>query len=606
MLSSLKHRGPDNTGEYHGKSGKKKIFLGHQRLSIIDLSKEGNQPMMTADEKVVIVYNGEIYNFQDLKSEFLQEYRFRSNSDTEVILYMYEKFGIDFIGYLEGDFAIALLDRTRSLFFLIRDRMGVKPLYYYYGNNQNDLIFGSELKAITSSGINAAINQAVIQQFFVFKYVPGNNTLVSEIKRVPPGSYMKYDLKDGKLEQKFYWVLEKRTEYQRMSYSDAKAVLRSLLEKAVKSRLISDVPVGTFLSGGLDSSIIASIVQDRYDIRHYCARKSIADLKAEGTTSDGFYAQKYASEKGLNLDFLDIGGDEADRDLIRKTIFYSDDLIADGSQIPSYLITQKASESSKVILSGMGADELFLGYAGHQLTLMSLLLEKFPVFLNRFISSMLSGINQGRGHFLAYRRYLHRIGKYQNYPDYKFGFLNIVGDFENSLSVYEGDREQQTAFFNHYFSGSDNRFDSLFRFEMENFLVKNLHYLDRMSMANSVESRVPYLDHGIVEFAYSIPRTYKLSNSGKAKKILKDSFRKDIPGNILNRRKAGFGMPLRSIFKKESNVDKLLEKDFFSSFHGFSIDSINKVISNHISGKEDNSSIIYALVSFQEWYKMNF
>jgi asparagine synthetase B (glutamine-hydrolysing) len=215
-------------------------------------------------------------------------------------------------------------------------------------------------------------------------------------------------------------------------------------------------------------------------------------------------------------------------------------------------------------------------------------------------------VNQGKGRFLAFRRYIHKIGKYGNYPNYKFAILNLVGDFENSCSVYSGDKESLIHTLSDYFPKDEDTFDALFRFELENVLVKNLSYTDRTSMANSVECRVPFLDHRLIEFAYSIKRSYKLSNTGKSKRILKDTFKSQLPSYIVNRRKAGFGMPLRSIFSSESKVNHLLDISFFSNFNHFSIDNIDKIIKNHISGKEDNSSIIYALISFQEWYKLNF
>jgi asparagine synthase (glutamine-hydrolysing) len=233
-------------------------------------------------------------------------------------------------------------------------------------------------------------------------------------------------------------------------------------------------------------------------------------------------------------------------------------------------------------------------------------MSKVPFGLSSGLYKQAAKVNQGKGKFLAYRRYIHKIGKYGNYPNYKFGILNLVGDFENSCSVYAGNRDKLEHMLSNYFPENEDVFDSLTRFEIENVLVKNLSYTDRTAMANSVECRVPFLDKHIVEFAYSIKRSYKLSNTGTSKRILKDAFKKELPSYIINRRKAGFGMPLRSIFSTDAKVNQLLDKSFFSNFNQFSIPNIEKIISNHISGKEDNSSIIYALISFQEWYKMRF
>lgn len=605
MLNVLKHRGPDHHAGYSDTYNSKEIFLGHTRLSILDLSSNGNQPMFSDDKQIIIVFNGEIYNFEELKLKYFKQDSFHSKTDTEVVLKLYQKFGISFINELNGDFALSIFDKKLNKVFLIKDHVGVKPLYYYTDGTK--FIFGSEIKTILASGIKASLAEDELLNYFVFKYTPKNNTLYKNIFRVPPASYIEYDLNVNTFSTHTYWTLQKNKEYANLSYHDAKDVLHTLVEQSTKSRLISDVPIGNFLSGGLDSSIIAYFLKNRKDILHYCARKAEVDLKKEGTSSDYFYADKLSKEWDLKLLQANIGSEQANLDLIKKTLYYSDDLIADGSQIPSYLITKDASQTSKVILSGMGADELFLGYAGHMLTLLSEnVMSKVPFGLSSGLYKQAAKVNQGKGKFLAYRRYIHKIGKYGNYPNYKFGILNLVGDFENSCSVYAGDRHKLENMLSNYFPENEDVFDSLTRFEIENVLVKNLSYTDRTAMANSVECRVPFLDKHIVEFAYSIKRSYKLSNTGTSKRILKDAFKNELPSYIINRRKAGFGMPLRSIFSTDAKVNQLLDKSFFSNFNQFSIPNIEKIISNHISGKEDNSSIIYALISFQEWYKLKF
>ncbi|HEX7413106.1 MAG TPA: asparagine synthase (glutamine-hydrolyzing) [Bacteroidia bacterium] len=605
MLQCLHHRGPDHEGSYTDVIQNKQVFLGHTRLSILDLSNDGNQPMFSGDKQLVIVFNGEIYNFQELKKKHLANQAFHSKTDTEVVLKLYEKLGIDFIQELNGDFAISIFDKHKGKLFLIKDRVGVKPLYYNHDNNQ--FVFASEIKSILAAGVKAELNKDEVLNYFVFKYSPQQKTLYKNILRLPPASYLEYDIAKNTFSINTYWQVEKNNAYANLSYNNAKDCLFDLLKDSTQMRLLADVPIGNFLSGGLDSSIIAYFLKDRKDILHYCARKSENDLKKEGTTSDYYYAEKLAKDWNLNFRHADIGSNEASLEMIRKTLFYSDDLIADGSQIPSYLITKDATKTSKVILSGMGADELFLGYAGHMLTLISSqYLDKIPSMFSNGMGSIAAKVNQGKGKFLAYRRYIHKMGKYSAYPNYKYVLFNMVGDFDNSCSVYAGNKEGVIDMMSGYFPKGEDVFDSLFHFEMENFLVKNLHYTDRMAMANSVECRVPFLDHRLIEFAYSIPRNYKLTANGKFKRILKDTFKTTLPPYILNRRKAGFGMPLRSIFSNKAAINGLLDKSFFAEFPKFSIINIDKVIENHLNGKEDNSSIIYALISFQEWYKMNF
>ncbi|MCZ6820737.1 MAG: asparagine synthase (glutamine-hydrolyzing) [Calditrichaeota bacterium] len=602
MINVLTHRGPDSVGEYKAEISGKYVFLGHARLSIIDLSAAGAQPMSTSDGKVHIVYNGEVYNFQALREKYLDGYVFRSKTDTEVILYLYHRFGIDFVHKLEGDFAISILDELRKKLYLIRDRVGVKPLYYF--RNDWTLIFASEIKAILKSNLRFSISEDSLHAYFVFKYVPGSETMFSEIKRLAPGHILEYSIDSMQASVRPYWKLEKNSDYEKLSYVEGKGVLLDLLRNATEMRLISDVPVGTFFSGGLDSSAIAYFIKDQSAITHYSARKNKTDLRKEGTSSDFFYSEKLARDFSLNLSPIDIGSDEANLELIRKTLFYSDDLIADASQIPSYLITRECAASSKVMLSGMGADEIFFGYAGHLLTLLSQNFDKLPGFLSRFVASRCRSLDQGNGCLKAYRRYLHKFGKYYDYPGYKYGLFSIVGDYENSMSAFKDGENSSAAFLSGYFKNGDDPFDSLMRFDVENMLVKNLHYTDRMSMANSVESRVPFLDHRIVEFAYTIPRAWKLSDTGVAKKILKDTLKPYLPSYILKRRKAGFGMPLRSIFSSQDKVSSLLDFEFFGSFDSFSVPNIKRMISSHQQGREDNSSIIYALISYQEWHKL--
>ncbi|MBL4710657.1 MAG: asparagine synthase (glutamine-hydrolyzing) [Flavobacteriales bacterium] len=602
MLEVLHHRGPDSEGVFDSELANKKVFLGHKRLSIIDLSEGGNQPMLSEDQQIVLTFNGEIYNFLELKNTVLKGHGFKSNSDTEVLLKLYELKGIDFLEELNGDFAISILDKNIQKMFVIRDRVGVKPLYYF--SNSQDFIYGSEIKSILSAGIKAELNKKCLQQYFTFKYVPENNTLFKDIYRVPAAHYLTYDFATESISKTKYWEAKSNANYSSLNYSEAKEAIYELIEDACRIRLISDVPVGTFFSGGLDSSIIAHFVKGNKNIIHYCAGKNEKDLKKEGTTSDSFYAKKLAEEWGMNLELLEIGGKKLSQELIRKTVEFSDDIIADGSQIPSYLITQKAAKKSTVILSGMGADELFLGYAGHQLLLLDKGLNSLPKRITKPLFKGFASLNVGSGSFKAYKRYLQKLGNYNSYGNERFGMYNVVGDFESSTIILKEKSKTIIPILGSYFPEGEDAFDGLKKFEWNNFLIKNLHYTDRMSMANSVENRVPFLDHRIVEFASSIQRSYKLSNTGKTKRILKDTFSSHLPNYVTNRRKAGFGMPLRSLLSERQHLSKLLDVDFFNNFEDFSIEGIELTIDQHMKGIKDNSALIYALITFQEWYKM--
>ena len=600
MTRLLNHRGPDSMGEHTAYIAGKTVYLGHTRLSIVDLSEAGRQPMATRNEDVIIVYNGEVYNFQDLKKRYLKDYYFTSTTDTEVILYLYYELGIEFVHKLNGDFSIALLDQRTNQLYLIRDRLGVKPLYYTH--QQGTFAFASEIKSLHALFPESSLSRRSIQSYFVFKYVPGNDTLFSDIKRLPPGNVGVFDLATSQLTVKPYWKPEIGERQGQHSYKDLTNQLHGLLESAVQMRLIADVPVGTFLSGGLDSSAIAYYVRNHPEIIHYCARKEKKDLRKEGTTSDAYYAEHIARQWGLDLRFMDIGGVQTTREFISKTLYYSDDLIADGSQIPSFMIAEKAKQTSKVMLSGMGADEIFLGYASHMLALLAMYFDQLPSWVSRPLAHRLKRIKQGKGGFKAYRRWLHKFGKYYALGASRYGAYSIVGDIDNSKAICKLDDPVITDILTGYFKENEDPFHCLTRFELDNFLVKNLHYFDRMLMANGVEGRVPFMDHRVVEFALTLPRKYKMSLSGNPKVILKDTMKGRLPDGIIKRRKAGFGMPLRSIFSSSHKINELLDLEFFYGFDVFNIDHVKSLIDSHISGKEDNSAIIYALVSFQEWY----
>ena len=600
MTNALHHRGVDATGSIEKEINNRYVGLGHNRLSIIDLSENGNQPFSSPDGKVHLIYNGETYNFQELKATYLANEKFSSSSDTEVLLKLYLLKGIDFVYLLNGDFAFAILDENSNKLHLVRDRAGVKPLYFH--KNESSLVFGSEIKAIIKAGVQPQLDSENLMNYFVFKYSPKSETLFKNIFKLPPAHIGTFDFNSGTFETTAYWQPKKQPNYNNISYPEAQEELRNLMQDAVEKRLIADVPIGTFLSGGIDSSIIASYLKNNTNIKHYCAGKAAEDLKKEGTTSDYYYAEKLANEWNLSLSKIAIGSDNTTLENIKTTIQYSDDLIADGSQIPSYLIAQQAAKHSKVILSGMGADELFLGYAGHQLALIDGWLHKMPLSVK--ISHVLANLDQGKGKFKAFRRYLHKLGKYHNYPNYRFGIYTIVGDFENAACVFGNNKEKTIDLLASYFPEEQNPFDAFTDFEHENFLQKNVAYFDRMTMANSIEARVPFLDYRIIELAYALPRKYKLNKFGKTKAVLKDAYKTALPNYITNRRKAGFGMPLRSIFSSEEKINELLDKDFFYQLDGFSMVHIERIVQAHLRGEEDNSALIYALISFQEWYKM--
>lgn len=588
-LKALHHRGPDHAAHFAESIAGKTLVLGHTRLSIIDLSDAGHQPMH--HEGLSMVYNGEVYNYRELKAAHLQGATLRSGSDTEVLLRLYAKMGPDCLPLLNGDFAFALLDRKDASLTLVRDRLGIKPLYLY--RKHGLIAWASEIKAFKAAGLPLTMDEGEIGNFLIFKYTPGQKTLYKEVTRLAPAHFLRIDLRSGSEHLERYWDIEKSIANPwKGSYAEAQEVLRDTLGRAVQRRLVADVPISNYLSGGLDSSIIAHYLRGGGHT-HYCAVKSEKDLRAEGTSSDGHYARMLARDWKLTLSEIPIGMDQLSEAHIARAAWACDDSIADGSVIPAMLIAEQAAREHRVVLSGMGADELFLGYNGHMLMRLSSQADKIPG-LKALMGPALRKVAAGRGPFKAYRRYLQKWGNNLG-KDFEPGRYSVVGDVDSARALFTGE-ERYTEVFAPYFAEAADPFASMLRFELDHFLVKNLHYLDRSSMAYGLESRVPFLDHEVVELAARLPLHYKLDWKLRSKRILKDAYAEVIPGYVTRRRKAGFGMPLRSLLSNPKLLDQLLPESFCESLGCIDMDALRRVKQEHLSGQKDQSALLYALV----------
>lgn len=587
-LQALAHRGPDHAAHFAESIAGKTVMMGHTRLSIIDLTDAGNQPMH--DGPVSMVYNGEVYNYREIKAKHLKGETFRSGTDTEVVLKLYRKLGPRFVDELNGDFAIAILDREQKKLLLCRDRLGVKPLYLH--RSRGMLAFASEINTFKAAGLPLTFDEGGIGNFLVFKYSPGQSTLYKETKRLAPGHFLETDLSTGRETLHRYWSLREKRKVWTGSYGEAKEVLREKLGAAVQRRLTADVPISNYLSGGLDSSVIAHYLRGG-NHTHYCAVKHAADLRAEGTTSDGYYARKLAADWDLKLTEIAIGGEQLTESHIAAAARACDDPIADGSVIPAMLIAEQAAREHRVVLSGMGADELFMGYNGHLLQRLSSLSAKVPG-LQSAMGPALRKVAAGRGPFKAYRRYLQKWGNNLG-KDFEPGRYSLVGDVDSALSLFKGEQRYGEVFAP-YFTDEEDPALAMLYFETDNFLVKNLHYLDRSSMAYGLESRVPYLDHALVEWAAGLPEHYKLDRRLRSKAILKDTYADVIPAYVTKRRKAGFGMPLRSLFSNPALLDRLLPEAFCESLGCIDMDALRRIKAEHLSGEKDQSALMYAVV----------
>jgi len=549
--------------------------------------------MQSPDGRFVLVFNGEIYNYEELRRQYFPGRHWAGHGDTEVLLALLSAHGITAVNELNGDFAFAFLDTHRARLWLCRDRFGIKPMYY--SSQGGELIFGSEIKALKAAGLKADCDPDLLGAYLTFKFVPGNDTFFRGIRRLPPAHWMEVDLEKGTTSLHRYWELP-QAETSTDGFRETALQLRHLIDDAVHIRLVSDRPVGTFLSGGLDSSIIASSLRGRSDVAHYVATKSAGDLRVEGSTSDHHYAHLLADRWGLTLHDIPIGGGELSREMLQEIVRNGDDLIADGSQVPAWLICQGASEHSRVLLSGMGADELFFGYHWHQLTWLDARLGALPGGLDRWLARRLAKLQAGKGHFRAYKRYLQKLGRHYGDGPLRYGQYALVGGSGGALHLAPGGDKVVEALLEKHFPEGADPWTALMHFDLAHFLHKNLAYTDRMAMAHGVEVRVPFLDHRVAELAARIPPHWKLGPMGRPKHILKEAYRDVLPKEVLNRRKAGFGMPLRSIFSDRSAVEALLDRQRLGRVPGLDLKALEGLIDRHIRGEEDHSALIFAVV----------
>lgn len=529
----IKYRGPDDSGYFSDDF----VSLGHRRLSIIDLSKKAKQPMKR--QQYQIIFNGEIYNYKEVKDQ-LPEYSFTTNSDTEVIIYAYDKWKEKCLDKFNGMFALCIYDNKNRELFLARDRFGIKPLYFM--DKKNKFVFSSELKSILDFIGKKSIDPIALKQFFNFRFTLGEKTLVKDIKKFLPGYYMIYDLKNKKTKRYCrYYALKKQKRAQK-SYVQAKKELHARLKKSIERRMIADVPVACFLSGGIDSSIIASL-----------AKKHNPELNTFSigfdTTNELPFAQIIAKHLKTNHHEFKISKQSVLK-YLDDMVYHMDEPIGDPGFLPIFVLSKQVKKFNKVVLSGDGGDEVFCGYDRYKMLHYGLKLRHLAVVdFNNDI--------------------LKRLKKMRNKSDYA-AFFEIIRLFDD-----EELKKLQIAKYNasNYWSGTHNAPASNAQdFDIQTLLPNDFFMkADKMSSAFGLEQRVPFLDHELVEFAFSLPLSYKL-RLWREKSILKDAFKKVLPKQITNRRKHGFDVPIDYWFKNvlgdklkallRSNNHKLYNKTY--------------------------------------------
>ena len=586
MNNQIIHRGPDSDGYYFDKD----VNFGFRRLSIIDLH-EGSQPILNESGDTAIIFNGEIYNYQELREDLVAKgYKFKTHTDTEVILHGYEEYGEEgILAKLRGMFAFTIWDSKKEKLFGARDHFGIKP--YYYALLDGDLLFGSEVKSFLKyPKFKKEVNEKALKHYLVFQYNPLEETFFKGVKKLRPGYYYIYE--NGKMEIKTYYNLT--LDYKDMTFDEAVGKIEKEVEESVKYHKISDVEVGSFLSGGVDSSyVVATALPDK--------------TFSVGFDNKGFNETMYAKELSDSLgikNFAKLITPDEFFEGINKVQYYSDEPHANLSSVPLYFLSKLASEQVKVVLSGEGADELFAGYNDYADALPQRMYRKLPFSLRHKLYLKYKDRKHFRGQTI--------ILKYgQKVEDRYIGPAEIMSDeLANSLvtSKYKN-AETSRDLTKKYYDEVKNMDDVSKRLylDMKMWIVEDiLLKADKMTMANSIELRVPLLDKKMWELARTIPVRHKVHNE-----ITKYAFRRaaknKLPEDWAKRRKLGFVVPFVVWIKEEKYykiVKEVFNKDFVSEF--FDKDKINKLLDDHFNGITNNGRKVYTIYTFLKWYEIYF
>lgn len=610
---TLSKRGPDcqNTFFYQN------LALGHARLSIIDTSEAANQPFSDESQRFTIVFNGEIFNFNELKSELIKEgLTFKTNSDTEVLLYLFIKHGAACLEKLNGFFAFAIFDKNENSLFIARDRMGVKPLLYYFDGST--FIFGSELKAILKFNTIKSIDKLSLFNYFQFNYIPSNNSIFSKIKKLKPAHYIQLtNINElSKIqEHRYYTIPYQPNEYlpnTTKSYDEAKKQLHNLLDDAVQKRLITDVPIGTFLSGGIDSSVISTLAK-----RHKSDLNTFSiGYKDEPFFDETNYANSVAKKIGSKHHAFLLSNNDLYENL-NEILDYFDEPFADSSAIAVYILCKHTKQHVSVALSGDGADEIFSGYNKHAAEFRV----RHPSFNESLINwgyPLWSILPKSRNHKLTnINRQLYKFSlgaKLSNKE--RYWLWAAILDEKHTNDLFITNPINESDFLNRYHKRKNNLLKNItidgdinevFYTDTKMVLVNDmLKKVDSMSMANSLEVRTPFLDYRVVNFAFSLPVEFKINGQIK-KKILQDTFKNELPEELYNRAKHGFEVPLLSWFRNElrSTIENDLLSDTFILEQGiFNLSAIQRLKKQLFSkNPNDTAATVWALIVFNTWWK---
>lgn len=601
MNNTMMHRGPNDHGEeiytmHNGYS----VGLAQRRLSIVDLSMRGHQPMHSKNGRVTVVYNGEIYNFQNLKKE-LQDYPFCSNCDTEIIIAAYLKWGIRCVEKFNGMFAIALLDREDDSLYLVRDRIGKKPLYYY--RNGGNLFFGSELKPIMKvNGFEKKIDVDIVGNYLHHMCIPSPYSIFENVYKLNPGSILRF--RYGKITTWKYWDIAKKYNEKKVEviedFESAKEELKSKLKEAIRMRMIADVPVGAFLSGGYDSSLVCAIAQELSDktIRTYCIGFEQLEL------NEADYAKKVAEYLGTNHTEMYISDSDM-FDLIKDLPYYYDEPFADSSQIATMLVSKLAKKDVTVVLSGDGGDEFFGGYNVYSKLQCAQRIDFWGAVI--YYAKKIPWIKE---HFCSDLTLIQRMVSDCRDKNIKTQIgVNTYIEAIHKILLHEG----VSCYYPYESKYNEKKWDiRRMLLDMDTYLPNDiLCKVDRASMKYSLECRCPLLDKEVMEYSYRIPQEMKVNN-GNQKRILKSIAYDYIPQRLLERPKAGFMVPV-NVWLRNQLKDKLefyISSDLLIKQNIFDVNNTQEFIRNYLDkgdqGKDSGanfSKLVWPFFVFQQWYE---
>jgi len=603
MGERIFHRGPDAGNEYL--SGH--VGLCHRRLAIIDLSDAGIQPMKSIDENIVITFNGEIYNFIELRDELIEQgVEFETETDTEVILALYQSIGIKLLDKINGMFAFAIWDNTKQELFVARDRIGKKPLYYSFFNN--DLVFASELKAmLTLPSIPKDVRLDAVHDFFAYQYIPDPKTIFQGIHKLEPGHYLL--INEQGLEKQQYWDISFSNQTEQ-SESELIKELQQLAGDCTAKRMISDVPLGAFLSGGVDSSGIVALMAEHADKTSGEAITTCSIGFDEERFNETEFAKQVADQYGTNHHELTVHDNVADS--LKHIVSFFDEPFADPSLVPTYFVSKLAREKVTVAIAGDGGDEVFAGYSKYSVDhIENHLRNKFPKWLRKGIFPTLAKLTN-KVNLVAFKKANSLLTSLSVEPAMGFYITNSMITDQSWLTLVTdktkkelGDYHPSIQTIDKYnqADGQDHLSKILYT-DMKTYLPGGiLVKVDRMSMANSLEVRAPILDYKLMEFAATVPSKFKF-NKGEKKYLLKEAFKKYLPDDILYRKKMGFSVPLASWLRNELKdivEDKLINKPLGLT-QIFKAEEIKKLWNKHKQGKVDNSTVLWSMLMYQLWW----